>query len=243
MVDPRVVAAKYAEMAFYRRTLVGFRRGDLIFDVGANEGHKTDVFLRLGARVVAVDPDPYNVDVLRRSFLTYRMKRCPVEIVDKAVSDVNAVASMWVDAPGSAKNTLSSKWAETLRTDDHRFGSRLEFATQRDVETVVLHDLFTAYGVPFFVKIDVEGHEIAVLRGLRHPVPYLSFEVNLPEFAAEGRECIQRLKHLAPQGTFNYTADCAHGLALNQWLDERNFLCIFNACTEKSVEVFWRTDY
>lgn len=103
-------------------------------------------------------------------------------IVEKAVSDNCAVHKMWIDEPGSAKNTLSQKWVDTLRHDEVRFGHRLDFTQHKEVESISLEELIVTYGTPFFVKIDVERHEPHVLRGLKRPVSYLSFEVNLPEF-------------------------------------------------------------
>lgn len=148
---------------------------------------------------------------------------------------------MWVDAPGSAKNTLSSKWAETLRNDDKRFGHKLGFAGCREVKTTTIEQLVIEYGPPFFVKIDVEGCELRVLRGMRRPVPYCSFEINLPEFRREGLECIDVLDCLAPEGSFNYTSDCRCGLALDPWLGIRDFRAALDTCAEGSIEVFWKT--
>src|SRR5690348_1001773 len=70
-----------AEIDFYRRLLTGFQPGDLIFDIGANEGYKAEVFLELDARVVCVEPDVENLKALRAKFHRYRFHPKPVEIV------------------------------------------------------------------------------------------------------------------------------------------------------------------
>jgi FkbM family methyltransferase len=240
MADQRVISKRAGEVEFYRGLLEGFRPGDLIFDIGANHGQKTDIFLRLHARVVAVEPDGTNQEVLRKKFLWLRMPHKPVVVVGKAVSDKVATEKMWVDAPGSAKNTLSRKWVDTLRVDGTRFGTTLDFREQSEVETTTLDELISLYGVPFFIKIDVEGYEPQVLHGLHQPVPYVSFEVNLPEFRAEGTECIEILSKLAPGGVFNFTTDCKLGLALPRWLDPKDFLQKFSACTDQSIEILWK---
>lgn len=229
------------EIAFYRKTLAGFQNGDLIFDVGANQGYKTDIFLRLGAKVVAVDPDETNQEALRQTFLKFRFKPKPVSIERKAVSDSIAVMTLWVDAPGSAKNTLNPKWVDTLRNDEKRFGQHLDFTGEKKVQTTTLERLMEVHGVPFFIKIDVEGYEPSVLRGLKRPVPYLCFEVNLPEFKEEGLQCINILNDVSARGEFNYVVDCRRGLMLEQWLPQPAFLRVFEQCRESSVEVFWRT--
>jgi len=91
------------------------------------------------------------------------------------------------------------------------------------------------------VKIDVEGHELSALRGLNRPVPYLSFEVNLPEFRPEGLQCLQVLAELAHTGRFNYASDCARGLRLTEWLPADEFCAVLERCSEPSIEVFWST--
>jgi hypothetical protein len=80
-----------------------------------------------------------------------------------------------------------------------------------------------------------------VLRGLKRSVRFLSFEINLPEFRAEGLECIKLLDRLANDGKFNYTADCRRGLALQEWVDANTFTSILEHCSESAIEVFWKT--
>jgi len=91
-----------------------------------------------------------------------------------------------------------------------------------------------------FIKIDVEGYELNVIRGLQRPVPYLSFELNLPEFRLDGLQCVEKLGVLAPRGEFNYSADCEHGLALDHWLSAGEFLHVLGQCPENAIEVFWK---
>jgi FkbM family methyltransferase len=244
LADRRRIDKRSREVAFYRSLLDGFRAGDLIFDVGANVGEKTDIFLRLGARVVAVEPDEAGQGVLRDKFLRYRLAPKPVLVVGKAVSDKQKVETMWVDGPGSALNTLSQKWVASLRSDKARFEHTLDsltFSGRKEVETTTIEQLVTAYGPPFFVKIDVEGYELAALRGMRRPVPYLSFEVNLPEFRPEALECVELLGRMGANGKFNYAAECETGLLLDTWLSPQDFLPVLGQVKEKSIEVFWKT--
>jgi FkbM family methyltransferase len=241
VADKKWILSRDRQIDFYRRLLPDLRHGDLIFDVGANEGLKTDLFLRLGARVVAIEPDETNQVILQKRFLKLRFARRPVVIVGRAVSDRNAIELMWIDGPGSAVNTLSQKWADTLKGNKarHSYGHcGLDFVQSRPVETTTLEELIAAHGRPLFIKIDVEGYELNVIRGLRHPVPYLSFEVNLPEFRPEGLHCVALLESLAVNSIFNYAVDCERGLALDRWLNAHEFLSVLERCAENAIEVF-----
>jgi FkbM family methyltransferase len=239
IADPRLVEQRRQELDFYRKTLVGFRKNDLIFDIGANHGVKTAIFLELGGRVIAVDPDVSNQMALTERFLAYRLRRKPVVVVGKAASDRNSHETFWVSEPGFEMNTLSAKWAKMLEKNPARFGRTFEFSQKRQVETVTLEQMISTYGLPFYIKIDVEGYEPNVLKGLQTAVPYLSFEVNLPDFRSEGEQCIARLREIAANGMFNFAV--GHRLMFSEWMFHDAFAKAFAEIRETSVDVFWRS--
>lgn len=241
LANRQIVDRRRIEMQFYQNLLQGFQPGDLIIDIGANQGAKTGIFLRLGARVVAVEPDELNQEILRQNFTKYRFIQKPLTIVGKAVSDKIGVETFWIQEPGLAMNTLSQKWVETLQNDESRFGYKFQFPNNRKIETLTLQDLISIYGEPQFVKIDVEGYELNVIRGLRSPIACLSFEVNLPEFRSEGKQCVDHLMNITKNGLFNYTANCAQGFELAEWRNGKEFQSVLDTCKERSIEVFWRT--
>ena len=180
-----------------------------------------------------------NQKTLTERFLAYRLRKKSVIVVGKAVSDRNGHETFWISEPGFAMNTLSAKWMEALGNDPARFGRTFEFREKRQVETITLEQMISTYGLPFYIKIDVEGYEPNVLKGLQTAVPYLSFEVNLPDFRLEGQQCINRLHHIAADGLFN----CAVGdrLMFSEWMSHHEFAKVFPEVGETSVEVFWRT--
>jgi FkbM family methyltransferase len=241
IADKRVLEARNKEVSFYRSLVPSQDKACLFFDVGANVGFKTDVFLRLGARVLAVEPDEHNQSILQEKFLKRRLFPKPVTIIGKAVSDRVGSETMWTDGPGSPVNTLNRKWADAVanRGRDTYGNRRLRFSQRTTVETTTLEELILRYGRPAFIKIDVEGFELNVIRGLRCPVPCLSFDVYLPEFRPEGLECVKLLETLSSDGKFNYTAGCQNGFALERWLDATEFLEVLQ-WYPKSIEVFWK---
>jgi FkbM family methyltransferase len=170
------------EIEFYGQC---FRPGSLCFDIGANLGQKTEVFLACGARVVTVEPNPHCYPTLKAEF--GRQPRC--NLVQAAVGAPNAktveLFTHLADSTGS------------VRADWHRkvFGADQHVRAIR-VPVTTLEALREQYGRPDFIKIDVEGYEKEVLSGLATPVPMLSFEYHLNELDRT-HECLSLLERLA----------------------------------------------
>ena len=105
---------------------------------------------------------------------------------------------------GSAINTFSDKWRKTLSETEVFSGlGKFEFGQSRQVELTTLDLLIAEFGIPDYIKIDVEGFEVQVLRGLSMPVGVVSFECNLPIFLSETVECIRHLVSLDRRYVFN----------------------------------------
>jgi FkbM family methyltransferase len=234
ILNPAVLEAKRGEERFYRSLFGEFDGSTVVFDIGANRGHATAIFLALGARVVAVEPDRENARLLR-----WRFKRKPVEVVESAVTDRRGSADFFVTFDGSAKNTLSTKWKETLESPAaSRFGEVCDFKKAYSVATTTLDELISVYGVPAFIKIDVEGSEFQVLKGLRTKVPMIQFEVNLPEFEREGLEALRKLKDLDGAVLCNYSGPGGHALALSSWVDAGELAELIRGRTMRFMDVF-----
>jgi FkbM family methyltransferase len=190
--------------AFYGDFL---RYGDLVFDVGANIGNRTKVFLYLGCRVIAVEPQAFCLAVLKKAF----DRR--ITIVNCAVSDSVGLAEFHVGDShelSSMSKDFIKRTSECGRFAEHRWDKTTM------VETTTLDTLCGEYGRPAFIKIDVEGHEQSVLRGLSVPIPLLSFE-----FAAETLEatyfCLARLEQIESY-RYNYSMGESMELRLTQWV-------------------------
>jgi FkbM family methyltransferase len=198
-----------------------------VFDIGANMGNKAEVFARLGARVVAVEPDPMCARVLRGRFVLNRR----VTVLEAAVSSQPGERELYRAAPGDPLNTLSAKW----RGEAHGEGG-----TTTRVAVTTLDALTAQHGAPTFVKADVEGSEIDVLRGLSQPIPLVSFEVNLPGFLAESLACVDRLLELSDRYRFRTANDFADGWQQPRWIEADELRGVLTSGRATYYEVFAR---
>lgn len=191
----------------------------LVFDIGANDGHKTAVFLNLSKKVIACDPDPQNIKILSARF---RNKK-NVDIEAVAISNYIGSGILYIEYPGSALNSINPEWKDILETQNNgRWETSIQFSDKAiPVITTTLDELIKKYGEPDYIKIDVEGNEINVLKGLTLPFKFLSYEVLLPEFLNDAISCMDMLSVIKPTTVFNYAVE--EKLKLPQFVDSENF--------------------
>ena len=187
------------------------RDGDLVFDIGAHVGDRVAAFRRLGARVVAVEPQPALVKTLK----LIHGRDANVAIVPCAVGRVAGTAALRLNIDNPTVSTVSGafvKAAEGAPGWEEQVWSKV-----LTVQTTTLDALIARHGMPAFVKIDVEGFEAEALAGLSQPVPALSFE-----FTTIQRDvayaCIERCASLG-YARFNAALGESQMLAHRQWID------------------------
>ena len=210
---------------FYRQFI---RPGDLVFDVGANIGERTKIFLALGAKVVAIDPQPFCLQGLRTLFAD----NPNVCIVDKALGDRPGTAELSICEDDSEISTLSEKWKQEGRFSGNRWNLRIS------VDLTTLDALMAEHGRPVFCKIDVEGFERTVLNGLTQPLQHISFEFTR-EFLDDTRQCIEHLSQVS-RAEFNYSRGESLKLTHAVWKSADEIISELKADDEK---MFWGDIY
>ena len=210
--------------------------GDLVFDIGAHAGNRTRTLLSLGCRVVAVEPQPDFARLLRTMF----GRRPDVEIVEAAVADTAGRVELSISERTPTVTTTVQAWRRARAADPDFAGVRWD--RRIEVDATTLGVLMAKFGAPSFIKIDVEGGELAVLRGLSGPVPALSFEY-LPRAVDQARACVEHLSALAPC-LFNWSPGESYRLAAKSWMTAEELLAALGepAAQRREGEIYARLD-
>lgn len=157
-------------------------KGDLVFDVGANIGVYTEMFIDLGAHVVAIEPNPDCAVLLQKI-----RPRESVTIEVAALGEAKSEGILHLCSQNTL-STMSEEWLDTVQ-DIPAFAAKQWDRTVK-VSITSLDALIQKHGVPQFIKIDVEGYEQHVLSGLTRLPASLSFEFHA-ESSAMAVACIR----------------------------------------------------
>jgi FkbM family methyltransferase len=196
------------DAAFYSRIVDA---GSLCFDIGANIGEKAEALLYAGATVVAFEPQPDCMSELRarcghRPQFTARQAALGSQVGETTmyIHSTRTSSSLDPEWPGAFEHSIR-------------------------VPVTTLDRAIDEFGVPSFCKIDVEGWELEVLKGLSRPIPLVSFEYRQVEGGLEKvAACLDHLSRLG-ELSINMTPAENLGFAFSEWCPREEFLHRFPA--------------
>jgi len=206
--------AIYYGQPWRRRALARFyaglvKPGELVFDIGAHVGNRARTLHALGARVVAVEPQP-----AFERFLAATLPRERMILVPEAVGSRPGRATMAISRRHPTVSTLSKAWIDTVKSADGF--QQVRWDAQHEVPVTTLDALIERFGRPAFCKIDVEGMEAEILAGLSQPIPLLAVEY-LPAALEVADACLERLAALGDY-RFNLVIGEQHRFVHDRWL-------------------------
>jgi FkbM family methyltransferase len=142
---------------------------DLIYDVGMNNGDDTAYYLHKGFRVVAVEADPVLVEAARERFAE-PIRQGRLQLVNCAVGPREEVADFWICEDHSEWNSFDRRIASREGRPHHAI----------PVQCRRFRSLLEEYGLPYYLKVDIEGHDHYCIADLDPGTlpPYLSIEMS-----------------------------------------------------------------
>ena len=193
---------------FYAQFL---RKGDTYFDIGANYGNRISPIIKLEVGlIIAVEPQEACCNYLRETFKG-------IIVLQNGVGAVAETKTLYV----SNDSVLSSFSQDFIdKTGDTRFVGNTWNETKQ-IEIITLDSIIEKYGIPDFVKVDVEGFEPEVFKGLSKPLKVVSFEYTVPELSDNLFPIIEKLDSLG-NCTFNYSIGESMELHLKDWVSFEN---------------------
>jgi len=200
--------AKFNQEISFFSTLL--EHNSLCFDVGANIGEKSEVLLKTGASVVAFEPQLNCVEKIKARCRPYRDH---LRICQSALGSEPGEAELYV-SHNNAVSSFFQDWSE-------------DSTIKAQVTVITLDQAIAQFGKPSYCKIDVEGWELQVLRGLTQPIPLISIEYHLGDREIDiVRNC---LAYLSQFGELKINITTAETLmfTLQEWVSLEKFLELF----------------
>jgi len=193
-------------------------KDDIAFDIGANIGNRTESLSRICKKVIAADPLPLAYNEMRMRF-RFNKK---VTVLPLAVGEKEGIMNLYV----GSSHVMSSMSEEFIKNVSEEWNLNIKWNETIKVKTTTLDELIKKYGIPSFIKIDVEGFELNVLMGLSYQIKNLCFEYN-PTYLEPTYKCIDYLSSLGNY-KFNISIEETAQLKLPEFIDAKTFIELLN---------------
>ncbi len=182
-------------------------KDSLYFDVGANIGNRIEPVLQIGSKVIAIEPQKKCIEILKNKFGN------AITIVPKGLGAQEGELEFFI-SDASTLSTFSKEQVDILKNTKF---SNYSWNEKEIIPITTLDNLIKEFGKPDFIKIDVEGFETEVLKGLSTPIKLISFEYTVPEFIHKVIECIEILEKIDPTIECNYCVGEKMSYVLPTW--------------------------
>lgn len=184
----------------------------LCFDVGANIGNRTNMFLNIGYnKVLSIEPQKECLSILHSRF----DRNNKVIIINKGLSNEIGFSKIYI-SNAHAISSMDIEFITEVKKD--RF-KNYNWNDSYYIQTTTLDNLILEHGLPDFIKIDVEGFELNVLNGLSKPVKYISFEYT-PELHEKSMMCIDSLESICKKYVYNFSLGESLEFSFSNWIDK-----------------------
>lgn len=165
----------------------------LIFDIGMHKGQDSQFYLKQGYKVIAVEANPVLAKRNTARFKNY-IDSGQLVIENAGMADKKGLLPFYI-------NQSLSEWSSFNK----EYGSRRGKFEVVDIECITINDLIEKYGMPHYIKVDIEGYDYYVINHLPgNKVPYVSCEFTdielLDELKAKGYE---KFKMISQGDNFN----------------------------------------
>ena len=150
----------------------------VVFDIGSHDGRDALTLLLAGYTVISVDASAKMVQATRALNKSFADKHT---VIHAALGQNNGEGIFY-------ENTEATDWSSLSKSIAHRNPSH--HITQQKITVITLDQLIEQFGLPSYIKIDIEGGELDALAGLTQKAPLISIEfdhlgVSEPELLKE----------------------------------------------------------
>lgn len=158
------------EINFHKKFLK--QDNQLIFDLGANMGDKSHIFLNFSKNLILYEPEEKLIKKLHLRFRKYNKVKIRNFVVYDEVKEINFYSALNRESHSS---TIKG-YLENFDDIDNK-----NTILKKKISTTLNNEI-DIFGIPFYCKIDCEGSEYEILKNLNHKINIISFEANLPNF-------------------------------------------------------------
>ena len=155
---------------------------DLIFDVGLNDGGDTRYYLHQGYRVLAIEADPQLAAAARLQFAP-EIDAGRLVILNLGIAEQSGKATFWICDEKSFWNSFDRKVASRNGLRHHAI----------EIETRRFGEILSEFGVPYYLKVDIEGNDHLCIQELQTG--------SVPPFISVEAECVTDGEFFTESGT------------------------------------------